>query len=187
MRLKVITIALGALCGVCVGPGLAAQGIPVAPPDTVGDAHILGLRAVVDQQEIETARWAASHTKSRQVKDFTASLLRGHTNAQNTAAALADRLHIERRIPADSNAAIVTRHQVTMASLRRLSGAEFDRVFLQAIRDEHASEIDKVNNWYGPAAKNDSVKAYLTAIMPTLVKHRDTATRLLGTKSVAAR
>jgi hypothetical protein len=109
-------------------------------------------------------------------------LLRGHSSAQNTAAALATRLKIERRIPADSDSAIVRRHRETMTALHRLHGAAFDRAFLQSVRDDHVGEIARVSAWYGPAAKRDSVKAYLGAIMPTLRKHRDTAEQLLGDK-----
>ena len=156
------------------------QGIPGRVADTMNDAAILGLRAVVDQEEIETARWAATRAASPRVRAFTQSLLRGHSNAQNTAAALATRLRIERKVPGDSDSAVVRRHRATMASLRQLHGAAFDRAFLRSVRDDHVVEIAKVNAWYGPAAKQDSVKAYLQAIMPTLTRHRDTAERLLG-------
>jgi hypothetical protein len=50
-----------------------------------------------------------------------------------------------------------------------------------AIRDEHTAEIDKVNGWYADGATSDSVKAYLHDIMPTLVKHQQTAEHLLAT------
>jgi putative membrane protein len=158
------------------------QGLPARVADTMNDAAILGLRAVVDQSEIETARWAATHATSPRVKAFTQSLLRGHSNAQNTAAALATRLKIERKVPGDSDSAIVHRHRETMAALRQLHGAAFDRAFLRSVRDDHVAEIAKVSGWYGPGAKRDSVKAYLVAILPTLRKHRDTAEQLLGPK-----
>jgi hypothetical protein len=61
-------------------------------------------------------------------------------------------------------------------------GTAFDRAFLKSVRDDHVGEIAKVNAWYGPAAKRDSVKAYLRTIMPTLAKHRDTAEKLLASK-----
>lgn len=178
-------VAVGGQCLPChhnVAEISLRQGLPPRVADTMNDAAILGVRAVVDEEEIETARWAATHSTSPRVKAFTQSLLRGHSSAQNTAAALATRLKIERRIPADSDSAIVRRHRETMTALRRLHGAAFDRAFLRSVRDDHVGEIAKVGVWYGPAAKQDSVKAYLVAIMPTLRKHRDTAELLLGKK-----
>lgn len=163
----------------------SAQGITHAEV-TLDDSFILGVRANVDQEEIETARWAVTHGSTKQVRDFAQSLLRGHSNAQNAATALATQLKVELKIPGDTGQAISKRQAAAKASLRNLSGAKFDRAFLIAIRDEHTSEIDKVNNWYASIVASDSVKAYLHAIMPTLVKHQQTAEKLLagGSKSV---
>lgn len=180
MRIIALLAALGGVCGQIV-PAMA-QGLPPRVADSMNDAAILGLRAIVDQSEIETARLAAQRSGSPQVRAFTQSLLRGHSTAQNTAAALAIRLGIERKVPGDSDSAVTTRHRATMATLRRLHGAAFDRAFLLSVRNEHVEEIAKVNDWYTPGAQRDSVKAYLVAIMPTLEKHRDTAERLLGGK-----
>lgn len=185
MWLTLLLVALGvrsAPTGYEASGMVLRQGLPARVADTMNDAAILGLRAIVDQEEIETARWAATHSTSPRVKAFTQSLLRGHSSSQSTAAALATRLRIERKVPGDSDSAVVQRHRQTMTTLRSLHGAAFDRAFLQSVRDDHISEIAKVNGWYGPGAKRDSVKAYLVAIMPTLRKHRDTAEQLLGGK-----
>jgi putative membrane protein len=185
MWLTLWLLAFGGQCLSCRhdAPGfLVRQGLPARVADSMNDAAILGLRAIVDQEEIETARWAATHSTSPRVRAFTQSLLRGHSSSQNTAAALATRLKIERKVPNDSDSAVQRRHRQTMATLRTLHGAAFDRAFLTSVRDEHVAEIAKVNAWYGPGAKRDSVKAYLQAIMPTLAKHRDTAEKLLGSK-----
>ncbi|MGH7522969.1 MAG: DUF4142 domain-containing protein [Gemmatimonadales bacterium] len=180
MRIIAALTALGALC--LPGVPVAAQGLPPRVADSMNDAAILGLRAIVDQSEIETARLAAQRSSSPQVRAFTQSLLRGHSTAQNTAAALAVRLKIERKVPGDSDSAVTTRHRTTMATLRGLHGAAFDHAFLVSVRNEHVEEIARVNDWYTPGAQRDSVKAYLIAIMPTLEKHRDTAERLLRGK-----
>jgi len=167
----------------------SGQGIPRAEI-TLDDSYILGVRASVDQAEIEAARWQAVHGSSAEVRSFAQSLLKGHANAQNAAKDLAARMKVDLRITGDTNDAINWRKAVAKSSLEQLSGTKRDRAFLMAIRDEHAAEITKVNSWYASIAASDSVKAYLHAIMPTLVKHEQTATRLLSTidrKSVAVR
>jgi predicted outer membrane protein len=156
------------------------QGIPTAHAIPMNDATILGLRATVDEEEIESAQWAVKHASSPTVRDFARSLLRGHGNAQNSAKGIADRLKVRINIPGDTDSALVSRHNVEMASLRTAKGRQFDRVFLQAVRDDHMNEIAKVTNWYLPAARNDSVRTYLHDIMPTLAKHQQIAEKLLA-------
>ena len=186
MRYTALLGSIGAMCALATA-NASAQGITHAVI-TLDDSYILGVRASVDQEEIETARWAATHGSTKPVRDFAQSLLRGHANAQNAAKDLAAQFKTELKIPGDTSQAITKRGAAARASLRRLSGAKFDRAFLIAIRDEHTSEIDKVNNWYASVAASDSVKAYLHAIMPTLVKHQQTAEQLLtGKRSAAVR
>ena len=170
----------GTLCAT-LAIGAPAQGITHAVV-TLDDSFILGVRANVDQEEIETARWATTHASAKPVRDFAQSLLRGHSNAQNAAMVLAYNLKVDLKVPGDTDLAIRRRSDDAQKSLRTLKGASFDRAFLTAIRDEHISEIEKVNNWYASIAASDSVKAYLHDIMPTLVKHQQTAERLLAAK-----
>jgi putative membrane protein len=160
---------------------LNAQGIPRAEI-VLDDSFILGVRASVDQAEIETAQWAARHAARKDIRDFAQSLLRGHSSAQNAAKNIAAQLKVDLKIRKDTSDAIARRAAVAQAQLRKLSGRKFDQAFLTAIRDEHTSEIDKVNNWYASAAASDSVKAYLHTIMPTLIKHQQTAEKLLAVK-----
>jgi len=146
---------------------------------TMSDGYILGLRNMVDEEEIETARLAIGRASNPKVLAFARALLHGHSNAQNSASALGRRLGITLMIPADSDSAIVTRHRAEVARLMKLHGASFDRVFLTYVRDDHLATIAKVNSWYRPVASNDSVKAYLASIMPTLESHEKTAAQLL--------
>jgi putative membrane protein len=178
MRWSIATLLGGALCSALAATAVA-QGIPHAELK-IDDTFILGTRANVDQEEIETARYAAAHASRKDVRLFAQSLLRGHVNAQNAASRLASQMNTRMQIAADTSAAISQRQRDTDAELRHLSGAKFDRAFLTAIRDEHAAEIDKVNSWYANVATSDSVKAYLHDIMPTLVKHQQGAERLLA-------
>ena len=46
------------------------QGIYTAHALPMDDATILGLRATVDEEEIESAQWAIKHASSPAVRDF---------------------------------------------------------------------------------------------------------------------
>ncbi len=174
-----LEIMLSAIAGATPAPHAAMHRMVADTPFTMSDGYILGLRNMVDEEEIETARLAIGRASNDSVQAFARTLLHGHSNAQNSASALGKRLGITLMIPADSDSAIVHRHRVEVARLTRLHGAPFDRAFLTYVRDDHRATIEKVNNWYRPAASNDSVKAYLHSIMPTLESHERTAARLL--------
>jgi putative membrane protein len=177
MKLATFASALGALCVPFVGA--AAQGITHAEI-TLDDSYILGVRANIDQEEIEISRMALTRGSTKPVRYFAKSLLAGHTNAQNAAEALGYNLKIPLKIPGDTDQAIRQRNADEQASLRKLKGVKFDRAFLTAISVEHAREIQKVNTWYASMAVSDSVKAYLHDIMPSLTQHQQTADKLLG-------
>ncbi len=158
---------------------VAAHRVTADTMYTMNDGYIFGLRNMVDQEEIETARLAIGRASNPKVVSFARLLLHGHSSAQNSASALGKRLGITLRIPADSDSAIVHRHRAEVARLTKLHGTAFDRVFLTYVRDDHIATIARVNTWYLPAASNDSVKAYLHSIMPTLESHEKTAAQLL--------
>jgi len=162
--------------------GALAQGIS-HPEIKLDDSFILGTRAAIDQEEIATARYAAAHADRADVRAFATSLLRGHRSAQGEASKLAGDMHVELKITGDTSDAIMQRQRAADAALRHLKGAAFDRAFLEAIRDEHTAEIDKVTGWYASVAASDSVKSYLHEIMPTLVAHQQRAERLLRSTS----
>jgi predicted outer membrane protein len=185
MRLGTLSASISSLCA-AFALHASAQGIPAPAEIKLDDSYILGVRATVDQEEIEMARWATTHGSTKPVRDFAKSLLAGHASAQNTAEVLAYNLKIPLKIPADTDQAITDR-EAEQASIRRLSGAKFDRAFLTAVEVEHVREIEKVNSWYASMATSDTVKTYLHDIMPTLVKHQQAAEKLLtaANKTVA--
>jgi predicted outer membrane protein len=185
MRLGTLSVSTSALCAM-LALNLSAQGVPAPAEVKLDDSFILGVRATVDEEEIEMAQWAATHGSTKPVRDFAKSLLAGHTSAQNTAQVIAYNLKISLKIPADTDHAITSREQ-QQAALHQLKGAKFDRAFLTAVEVEHAREIEKVNGWYASMGPSDTVKAYLHDIMPTLIKHQQGAEKLLeaSNKTVA--
>jgi putative membrane protein len=179
MFIELMTVMIGAATPVAMGPMLPAARPAADTLITMTDGYILGLRNMVDEEEIETARLAIGKASDDSVRAFARSLLHGHSNAQNSASAFGKRLDITLMIPADSDSAIVHRHRAEVARLMKLNGAQFDRAFLTYVRDDHIATIARVRNWYAPAADNAQVKKYLQDIMPTLQAHQRTAAHLL--------
>ncbi|MGH7606471.1 MAG: DUF4142 domain-containing protein, partial [Gemmatimonadales bacterium] len=59
----------------------------------------------------------------------------------------------------------------TMARLRSLKGAEFDRAFLQHEIDFHKAVIDAINATLLPAIQNEELKALVVKVAPAFQAH----------------
>ena len=66
-----------------------------------------------------------------------------------------------------------------MTQLSSLSGAAFDRAFLQHEVGFHNAVIDAVTKTLLPAIQNAQLKDLVTKIAPAFVAHRDRAQMLL--------
>lgn len=65
-----------------------------------------------------------------------------------------------------------------LRSLKKKSGKDFDRAYLQLQIDEHRKVRDELQDKLLPAAKDSGVKAYLEDIKPKVESHLALAERL---------
>jgi putative membrane protein len=71
-----------------------------------------------------------------------------------------------------------------MKRLNNLSGAEFDKVFLQNEVGYHEAVIAAVQKTLLPAIQNTELKDLVTKVAPAFVAHRDAAKNLLDKASM---
>jgi putative membrane protein len=90
-----------------------------------------------DNGAIVNGTLAALHGSSAQVRDLGAMLVRDHTAEKASAIAAAKAAGVG--VPTD----MTPQAQHLQRRLSRLSGAEFDRVFLTALIKDHRKAIDK--------------------------------------------
>ena len=69
-----------------------------------------------------------------------------------------------------------------MKQLRGLSGAEFDKAFLENEVGYHDAVIAAVQKTLLPAIQNAELKDLVTKVAPAFVAHRDAAKNLLDKK-----
>ncbi|HEY9514624.1 MAG TPA: DUF4142 domain-containing protein, partial [Gemmatimonadaceae bacterium] len=62
-------------------------------------------------------------------------------------------------------------HKAAMESLQKLSGAEFDRAFLQHEVAFHKSVLDAINSTLLPAIQNEELKALVVKVGPAFQAH----------------
>jgi putative membrane protein len=154
-------LQLGAPAG-AASPGAAAV--------RTTDGAILGAIGARDANLIEAATLARTKAQSAAVKSFAGDVLRDHQRSLTRGAALATQLQVTRLLPADS--AMVRTQRAQMVLLDSLSGAAFDRAFVQFVVDDHAAAILKVTRTQLPQARHADVVALVRSRLPGLREHQ---------------
>lgn len=159
--------------GSAAAPGATAPADEGPPP-----AEVLTKLHHSNQMEIEAGKLAQEKGESKAVKNYGKMLVRDHTAADKQVTALAKQLKVEfETMPAMKSA--------KMDAAKNATGAEFDRLFAEAMVEDHtrdASDAAAARD----ATKNPKLKKLLTALVPKLEKHRDTAQKLASTSGSAA-
>lgn len=145
-------------------------------PGTLSDAAIIGTFNAVDLTEIDAARLAKEKASSPAVREFADRMMQEHTTMLQTRQQLANRLNIQPETPALATAMKST-HDETMQELRKKSGSDFDRAYLDNEVKMHEQAI-KLAQDTGESAENSRLKQHLMQTRPDLQSH------LAATKSV---
>lgn len=155
---------------------LFAQGKAAAP--ALDDAAIVGIFDIANTWDIETGTLAASKASGKEVKDFGAMLARDHKVVQDSGRALAAKLKVT-PTPVPADFPLKVQHEAAMKKLQGLSGAAFDRAFLEHEAAYHKAVIDAVNSTLAPAIKSGELKALVLKVAPAFVAHQVAAEQLL--------
>jgi putative membrane protein len=155
----------------------------------LSDAQVLGKLHAANQMEMEAGGLAASRGESGKVKRYGEQLIKDHRQADDNVMAFAKRKGVDlQSVPStaakesDEGDKEGDEHTMSssMARLRKLSGAEFDRAFLTQMVSDHDDALRMVRN-----ARNQThdveLRALLNKLTPVLQQHRDLAQRLLRT------
>jgi putative membrane protein len=122
--------------------------------------------------EVEVAQLASSRASDAGVKGFATKLLYDHQNANNELVQLANSKHVE------LSAAPPRSKRQDIEKLAKLSGADFDRHFLQEVGiKDHEKDIKKFEKASGKA-KDPQLKAWVDKTLPKLREHLAQAQKL---------
>lgn len=144
------------------------------------DVKIVSYVAHVDQMEIDAGKLAQKNGTA-QVKKYGAMLVKDHTANSKDMKAFAKKKGVA-KIPAHKpeTEAEQKEHQDSMdtiARLKKLKGAEFDREFLPLMISEHDKAIGRVNTFV-TASKDPELADKLRGVLPVLQRHADNAREL---------
>lgn len=159
---------------------LAAPLTSPAQAARLDDPAIVGIFDAANGFDIATGSLAARKASSASVKEFGAMLAKDHTGVRQMGRDLARKLMVT-PTPVAKDFALKVGNEQALKQLGGLSGAAFDRAFLEHEVAYHTAVIDAVTKTLLPAIQNAELKALVEKVAPAFVAHRDAAANMLKT------
>ena len=163
---SIVTLALAALLH---APAVFAQ--------NVNDAQIASIVVTANQVDIDAGKLAASRASSDAIKKFAQLMVTDHTAVNKSAVDLATRLKVT---PQDNptSRSLKAGGDKNLENLRKLSGAAFDKAYIDNEVAYHQAVLDAVDKVLIPSAANAELKALLVKVRPAFVAHLEHAKQL---------
>jgi len=148
-----------------------------APSGSPSDAEIAATVTAANDTDIQNGQLAMSKSANAEVKAFAKEMVAAHTQLNEQGSALLSKLSVT---PSDNptSTSIRTGGETTRASLNGLSGADFDKAYINAEVDLHQAVLDQLDNTLIPSAQNAELKELLQKARPTIQAHLDHAKSL---------
>src|SRR5262245_28136711 len=148
---------------------------PAAP--ALSDANIAAIVVAANNADIANGKQAKAITKNPEVTTFAQLMITDHTAVNNKAKALAGKLNLT---PEDNE----TSHSITASqdsvrgALKSMSGAAFDRAYIDNEVAYHQTVLDAIDQALIPNAQNPELKQLLTDTRPAIAGHLDHAKQI---------
>ena len=118
--------------------------------------------------EVELGKIAAEKGSHQRVKEFGKRMQADHSKANTQLKKIASSKGVE--LPTEPSG----EHKSTMDKLTKLSGAEFDREYMEAMVDDHNEDIEKFQT-QADKGKDPDLKKFASENLPILKKHLELA------------
>ena len=128
------------------------------------DRQSLQKMAMADMAEIQTGKLAAQKASNPEVKKFAEHMVQEHTKMLEEGKKLAQANGVKPPSAPDK------KHQEAMKKLQGMSGADFDRRYMQQMVKDH-QDVLKVAEKSAAEAKNPELKAHAKAGTPHIQEH----------------
>ena len=118
--------------------------------------------------EVELGKFAAEKGSHQRVKEFGKRMQADHSKANAQLKKIASSKGVD--LPTQPSG----EHKSTMDKLTKLSGAEFDREYMEAMVDDHKEDIEKFQT-QADKGKDPELKKFASETLPILKKHLELA------------
>ena len=149
-----------------------AQGKPTDPQI----AHIV---VTANQIDIDAGKIAKSKSKTKEVQDFAQQMITDHTAVNKQAGELAKKLGVTPE-DNDTSKALKKGAQENAAKLNKLSGAQFDKAYVDHEVAYHQQVLDAIDKVLVPSAQNAELKGLIEKVRPAIQAHLDHAKHVQG-------
>ena len=145
----------------------------------INDAQIAKIVVTANQVDVDAGKLAASKATNPEVKKFAQTMVTDHTGVNKSATDLAAKLKLT---PEDNPTAQSLKKggEDNVANLKTLSGAAFDKAYVDHEVAYHQQVIDAMDKTLIPNARNAELKV-LVKVRPAFVAHLEHAKSLQGT------
>jgi putative membrane protein len=155
---------------------LATGGAAAQAPS---DAQIASIVVTANTVDIDAGKLAESKSSNPDVKAFAQRMITDHTGVNKSAVDLVTKLKVT---PEDNptSQSLKSGGDQNLANLKGLSGAAFDKAYIDHEVAYHQQVLDAVDKTLIPSAKNEELKALLVKVRPAFVAHLDHAKMIQG-------
>jgi putative membrane protein len=160
------TFALGASDGPKEGKSESSKESKSKLPG--GEERFMKEAASGGLMEVALGKLAAEKGSHQRVKDFGKRMQADHSKANEQLKKIAAKKGVD--LPTEPSG----EHKSTMDKLTKLSGAEFDREYMDAMVDDHKEDIEKFQT-QADKGKDPDVKKFAGDNLPVLKKHLELA------------
>jgi putative membrane protein len=141
------------------------------------DAQIAAIVATANQIDIDNGKLAKETSDNEEVKQFASRMIEDHGAVNAAALDLVNRLGVTPE-ESDTSRSLAKSARETRDRLSSLSGAAFDRAYVDNEVAYHEAVIQMLDQTLIPSAQNAELKALLVKARPTFVTHLEHARAL---------
>ena len=138
------------------------------------DAQIASIVVTANQVDIDAGKLAATKAADPEVKKFANLMVTDHTGVNKQAAALVTKLGVKPE-DNDTSKSLKAGGDKNLEKLKGLSGAAFDKAYVDNEVTYHQAVLDAVDKTLIPSASNADLKALLVKVRPAFVAHLEHA------------
>ncbi len=150
-------------------PASNAVGTTPSPEMVLAELH------AANQTEVDLGTLAEQKAHNKDVKKFGKHMVKAHTDMDKDAQKWAKKNNVTIGTPPQAE---MSKGQDTKQRLEGLSGAEFDKAYMQAMAEDHAEDLQKVTT-FEQEATDKSFRKLLTKARKEIASHKKDADKLV--------
>jgi len=141
------------------------------------DPQIAAIVVTANQVDIDAGKLAKSKGHSPEVKEFAERMITDHGGVNKAATELVQKLNVTPE-PSATSETLQKGGEENLANLKKLSGAAFDKAYIDHEIAYHQAVLDALDKPLIPNAQNAELKALLVKTRPAFVAHLDHAKKV---------